>query len=239
MNYLLMLFLSIPHLGSTKVDTSSTDAAVIHETTVNENYNIMKRIEEYAPVQDSIYSEYCSSETQAAKSRNAYILSELWRYNHLKNELKTAITQRDYHVTLFQIFGVYKSPNFTVRNRFEFPFPPIWTKFTPRLFVNSDTMWAPERPQREHSMVITNSTITSRIGGYIYTDDTLYYEILLQHFDQNELVWETTLRTNSVVVQDVKLTQADKARIEKSKKPSFGPPSREKGKSMFRNPAKK
>lgn len=186
-----------------KANKKTIETTLLKSASDNHNYNIMKPIGEYASVQDSIYNVYTSANESDIKKRNAYVLSELWKHKHLNSDIKSAIAETEYELSLFQIFGNHKSPNFTVINSFQFPFPSVWITFTPTLFVNGDTLWAADGPVRSHSMSLVHSTITSRIGGKIFNDDTLQYEILLQETEGKEVLWQTRLKTNTVVVTGV------------------------------------
>lgn len=165
---------------------------------------IEQEISEYEAAQFDIYSEYQNTKNIVIKNRNQYILSELWNENLLDNQIKNEITQNSYKLVLLQVYGKYQAPNFVVRCNHKFPFPSVWTKFTPALLINDKVAWAPEKPQQEHSMSINNSTLTSRIGGVVNNGDIIQYKVLLQQYQDEELLWETTLYTNKVVAQDLK-----------------------------------
>lgn len=164
---------------------------------------IEQEISEYEASQFDIYSEYQRTNDSAVKERNQYILSELWKENLLDNQIKSEITNNKYKLVLLQVYGNYRVPNFVVRCTQEFPFPSVWTKFTPTLLINDEVVWAPDKPQKEHSMVINNSTITSRTGGVVKNGDVVQYKVLLQQFQGEELLWQTNLYTNKVVAQGI------------------------------------
>lgn len=165
---------------------------------------IEQKISEYEGAQFDIYSEYQSTNDITVQERSQYILSELWKEHLLDNQIKCEITNHKYRLVLLQIYGNYRIPNFVVRCIQEFPFPSVWTKFTPTLLINDEVVWAPNEPQKEHSMDINNSTITSRAGGVVKNGDVVQYKVLLQQFQGKELLWETNLYTNKVVAQGLK-----------------------------------
>jgi hypothetical protein len=103
-----------------------------------------------------------------------------------------------------QIYGEYQRPNFVVQCSQTFPFPGVWTHFTPTLYINGEVIDAPKKPQRAHAMSLKNSTITSRTGGALKNGDIVQYQIRMHHEVDKEVVWKRTLWTNRVVVQGLK-----------------------------------
>lgn len=175
--------------------------------TVAPQHYVENRIHEYENIQNQIYSEYKETNDVIIKQRNQYIISELWKENKLINKIKTEITKNKYKLILLQVYGDYQAPNFVVRCNQEFPFPSIWTKYTSTLIINDNVIRAPEKPQKEHSMVLNNSTIISRIGGIVNNGDVVQYKILIQQFQDKQLLWQTVLFTNKVIAQGLKTSK--------------------------------
>ena len=167
----------------------------------------------FACEQEGLLEEFGKSSNEPFRQRSAYLLSELWRDGLLKEKIREQLVRENYHVVLFQIPGNYNAPNFEVRGQQTFPFPEIWTEFTPALYRNDKVEWSPNQPQKAHAMSQNNSTLTSRIGGEIKNGDVLQYRIDIEQMDRSEgsaassattnhlRRWRMSLWTNKLVVQ--------------------------------------
>ncbi len=174
------------------------------EPSVMDNYHALQKIETYSESQQELFETLLSSNSNSSVERNKYILSELWKFGELENELKSKITRHFFNLVLLQIYGNYQAPNFVVRSHHEFPFPSVFTRFTPELIINDKVVWSPGKPQTSHSMSSNNSTITSRIGGVVKNGDVIQYKIIIQEFRRKELKWQYEMFTNKVIAKGLK-----------------------------------
>ncbi len=171
------------------------------------SFFIERRIESFAREQDRICEELEATEDPATKARNAHILAELWQRGLLENEIKDRLVDNYYRAVLFQ-FCAYPGFHSVVRSHQTFPFPSVWMKFTPTLRANGRIIWSPAtEARREHALSLNNSMITSLSGcnlrrGKIKKGDMLQYTIKMQQEVEKEIVWEKTILTNQIVVQD-------------------------------------
>ena len=172
-------------------------------------------LDAYAAEQDRMLEELRHATAQSFWDHSAYVLSELWRAGLLKDEIKEQLVSEHYRVVLLQSHGSGGVPSFVVRCYQTFPFPDIWTEFTPTLYRNDQVEWAPEQPQRAHAMSQNNSTITSRSGGVVKKGDVLQYRIEVSQakrdLSDNRSVntaqvrpWRMTLWTNKLLAQGLK-----------------------------------
>ncbi len=171
---------------------------------VRGRFYVELRNESYSVKQEQIYREFKDTRDAAVRERNAYILSELWKANLLSNEIKDRLVDDYYRLVLLQVYGNYQAPNFVVRCYQTFPFPSVWTRFTPTLYINGEVAWAPKDPQKGHAMSVNNSTITSRIGGVVKNGDVLQYEVKMSQEVDKQVVWEKTIWSNQVIAQGLK-----------------------------------
>ena len=169
--------------------------------------------EAYSGQQEQLYREFSETNDSGIRDRDAYILSELWKANLLRNDIKDRLVDYHYRLVLLQVYGNYQAPNFVVRCYQTFPFPSVWTRFTPILYINNKVVWAPESPQLEKTMSVNNSTITSRIGGVVRNGDVVQYQVKIDQAINNEIVWEKTIWTNPVVAQDLKQDRENCQRV--------------------------
>ena len=167
-------------------------------------YFIERPIKSFAEEQGRLCGELETAGDPATKARNAHILTELWRAGLLRNEIKDSLVDRYYKAVLFQFRGPYPGLHFVVRSHHTFPFPAVYTSFTPTLYVNDEAIWSPERPQTTHAMSNNNGMLTSLSGGFgkIKVGDVLHYSITMQQEVDREIVWEKTILTDKIAVQD-------------------------------------
>ena len=170
-------------------------------------------LDAYAAEQDGLLDEFQRTSVQAFKDRSAYLLSELWNAGLLRDEIKEQLVKEHYRVVLLQIYGNYGAPNFVVKGYQTFPFPEIWTEFTPTLYRNHRVEWSSDKPTTEHAMSANNCVITSRIGGVLNNGDILQYRIVMRQADRSPREssgnmsadqvrpWEVSLWSNKLVVQ--------------------------------------
>lgn len=154
--------------------------------------------------QKQLYQEFTAARETDDRERTAHILAEHWQSNGLRKNIKDGLVDRHYRFELRQVYGENQSPNFVVRCSQTFPFPDVWTHFTPTLYINGEAVWAPKKPQTSHAMSVNNSVVTSRVGGSLKNGDVVQYQIEMLHEVDNETVWKRTLWTNQIVVQDLK-----------------------------------
>jgi hypothetical protein len=173
-------------------------------TDVGEALHVEPRAKSYSAKQKKLYRKFTESSETADREQTASILSELWRENRLRKNIKNGLLDRHYRFVLRQIDGEYQRPNFDVRCSQTFAFPDVWIHFTPTLYINGEVVWAPKKPQRSHAMSLSDSTITSRTGGPFNNGDIVQYQIRMHHEVDEEVVWTRTLWTNRVVVEGLK-----------------------------------
>ena len=161
-------------------------------------------IENCAVWQIDILTEYEKSKDEDIKARDAFILSRLWKEGLLKNEIKDYLVGKYYKLALIQSHGNYNVPNWQVQSQQSFPFPSFWVSFTPTLYKNGQVEWAPGTPQKEHAMSINSSTITSHTGGIFENGDMIYYTIKIEQKENNEVLWEKTIKTNEVILRELR-----------------------------------
>ncbi len=167
-------------------------------------YYVERRIKSLAEEQGRLCGELETAGDPATKARNAHILTELWRSGLLRNEIKDSLVDRYYRAVLLQFRGPYPDLHFVVRSHHTLPFPAVYTSFTPILYANDKAIWSPGRPQTTHAMSNNNGMLTSLSGGFgkIKVGDVLHYSITMQQEVDKEIVWEKTILTNKITVQD-------------------------------------
>jgi tetratricopeptide (TPR) repeat protein len=149
----------------------------------------------YLPEQQEIICrDFCASKNQD----KAQTLADLWREGFLKNEFKERLVQEHYQLVLRQISTSGGSSSWDVRCEQTFPFPDVWTEFTPTLYVNDEVKWAPGRSQTSRSMSVTGGNpITSMSGGKFKNGDVLQYKIDLRQKPK----WQISLWTNKITLE--------------------------------------
>jgi hypothetical protein len=120
----------------------------------------------------------------------------------LKDEIKEQLTQEYYQLVLRQIpTGGY--PSWDVRCNQTFPFPDVYTDFTPTLYLNDQVKWSPGHSQKACAMTATNDPITSMSGGEFKNGDVLQCKIVLSQ-TANGRSWQMSLQSNKIVLQGLK-----------------------------------
>ncbi len=200
--------------GATPQDQSrkkmeSEGAAILSRTDAGPT--ALLELDTYAAEQDGLLDEFCRTSVQAFKDRSAYLLSELWRAGMLKDEIKQQLVRDHYRMVLFQVYGNDGAPNVVVRGFQTFPFPDVWTEFTPTLYRNGQVEWSPGKAQKAHVMSINNSTITSQIGGALNHGDVLQYRIVLRQSGDATVgqmrPWEVSVWSNRLLVQGIQKSE--------------------------------
>jgi hypothetical protein len=156
-----------------------------------------------AEAQRKIYNELCETHDPTIKDRDAPQLSNLWHDGLLDDSIKDQITQTDYHLELRQIFSSDGIASFEVHCSETFPFPDVYTDFTPTQYVNNQIKWAPGKPQAACSMTVGAGT--SQSGGVFNNGDIVQYKIELTQTDR-ELgrPWQISLWSNKLVLQKLR-----------------------------------
>jgi len=158
-----------------------------------------------AEQQRKIYTEFCQTQDSTIKDRDAHILSNLWQDGLLDDGIKDQSAQDNYHLVLRQDFSSDGVPGWEVKCSQTFPFPDIYTEFTPTLYLNGQVNWAPKEPQGAHSMTVTNGNITSMSGGDFKNGDVVQYKIDLTQTDRDRgRQWQVSLWSNKIVLQKLK-----------------------------------
>jgi hypothetical protein len=79
-----------------------------------------------------------------------------------------------------------------------FPFPDVYTAFTPTQYLNDQVSWAPGSPQKSCSMTVTNA-LTSMAGGAFKNGDIIQYKIELMQKDTDRgRSWQKSLWSNKI-----------------------------------------
>jgi len=169
----------------------------------SEQFFIERPIKSFVKEQDRLVEEFEEARDEVVKARNAQILAELWQRGLLNNKIKDHLVSKYYRALLFQFKGRYPAYHFVVRVHHDFPFPGVWTKYTPTLRANGKAIWAPDSPQTQRSLAVNNSLLTSFSGARdeIGEGVVLQYSIKMQQEVDKEIVWEKTILTNKLVVQ--------------------------------------
>jgi len=151
-----------------------------------------------AKQQEGIFKEFNDTAIQAERSHDAKILSDLWRADLLKDEIKDQLALDHYHVLLRQIVSPNGVPAVVVDCSQTFPFPDVYTAFTPTQYLNDQVSWAPGSPQKSCSMTVTN-TLTSMAGGAFKNGDIIQYKIELMQKDTDRgRSWQKSLWSNKI-----------------------------------------
>ena len=149
--------------------------------------------------QELLYENFSQATAPAEKDRLARKLADLWRVSLLMAEVKEKLAQEHFHIVLRQLGHTY--PSWEVKAEMTFPFPDIWTEFTPTLYVNGEVKWAPSSPQMSRSLSVSGSDpITSMSGGVFRNGDVLQCKIHLRQGKQ----WQTLLWTNKIVLENLR-----------------------------------
>jgi len=156
-----------------------------------------------AEQQEAIFKEFNQTNAQATKDNDAQILSDLWRAGLLKDEIKEQLVQEHYQLVLRQLPAGNGVPGWDVRTSQTFPFPNVYTAFTPTLFSNNQVKWSPGESQTSFAMSITNAVITSMTGGVFKNGDVLQCKIDLSQ-TVNGRSWQTSLKSNKITLQGLK-----------------------------------
>jgi hypothetical protein len=158
-----------------------------------------------AEAQRNIYNQFCQTQDPVVKDQDARRLSNLWHDGLLDDSIKDQLTQEHYHLELRQIFSSDGIPDFGVQCSQTFPFPDVYTDFTPTQFVNDQIKWAPSESQRSCSMTVSNDPITSQTGGVLKSGDVLQYKIDLTQTDRESgRQWQISLWSNKLVLQKLR-----------------------------------
>lgn len=150
--------------------------------------------------QATLYDAFSQATNKNERERLAQKLSGMWRDSTLRDEVKEKLAQEQFHVVMRQLPG-RDYPSWEANADFSFPFPDIWTDFTPTLYVNGEVRWAPGSPQLSRSMSVSGSTpLTSMSGGTFKNGDELQCKIVLRQAKK----WETTLWTNKITLEKMR-----------------------------------
>ena len=150
--------------------------------------------------QEAISKEFNQTTTQAAKDNDAQILSDLWRAGLLKDEIKEQLVQEHYQFVLQQIPSKDGIPSWIVKCHQTFPFPNVYTAFTPTLFANNQVNWSPGESQTSCDMSATNVVIASMTGGDFKNEDVLQCKVDLSQTGNGQS-WQKSLWSNKIVLQ--------------------------------------
>jgi hypothetical protein len=153
-----------------------------------------------AEEQAKIFELFKQTQIQSDKNRDAQILSDLWRADLLKDEIKEQLVQEHYQIMLQQIPSRDGIPSWIANCRQTFPFPNVYTAFTPALFVNGQVDWAPTESQTSFGMYHTNAVIASMTGGKFKNGDILQCKIDLSQ-TVNGQSWKMSLWSNKITLQ--------------------------------------
>lgn len=149
--------------------------------------------------QEWLYKSFCQATAPTEKERLGQTLAAMWRDGTLHDDVKETLAQEQFHVVLRQLG--HDSPSWEVNVEFTFPFPDIWTEFTPTLYRNDEVKWAPGRKQTSRSMSVSGSApITSMSGGEFKNGDVLQCQIDLRQKPK----WQISLWTNKITLQGLK-----------------------------------
>ena len=157
------------------------------------------------PLQEKLAQKFDQAEDSADKQHSAHNLSRLWRTGFLADQTKRQLVERHYRLVLRQLPKEW--PSWEVRIEPLFPFPHVWTDFTPTLYQNGRVKWSPGRPQTSRAMddagKPSGDPIASMGGGEFRNGDVLQCKIdLAQKVDGQP--WQITLWTDKVVLQGLK-----------------------------------
>ena len=197
-NFLIVICVSVL-LAKTEV-SHSYDSSLIWDSDIV----LTEPIENCAVWQIDILAEYEKNKDEDIRARDAFILNQLWNEGLLKSEIKDYLVGKYYKLALIQSYGNNSVPNWQVQSQQSFPFPSFWVSFTPILYKNGQVEWAPAEPQTVHSMAINSSTITSHTGGVFENGDVIYYTIKIEQKENDEVLWEKTIKTNEVTLKGLK-----------------------------------
>lgn len=150
--------------------------------------------------QEAIFATFNQSKDQAENDSNGQTLSFLWRAGLLNDEIKEQLMQKHYRIVLQQISSRDGVPSWVVHSSLTFPFPNVYTAFTPTLYLNDQVKWSPGEPQTLCAMNATNNPITSMTGGVFKNGDALQCKIDLSQ-TVNGKVWSNSLWSNKIVLQ--------------------------------------
>ncbi|MDQ6630740.1 MAG: hypothetical protein M3Y82_03160, partial [Verrucomicrobiota bacterium] len=137
------------------------------------------------------------------KEHDAQTLSDLWRADLLKGEIKGQLIEKYYHLVLRQIPTKDGYPSWDVRSSQTFPFPDVYTDFTPTLYLNNQVKWSPGESQTACAMTATNNPITSMSGGEFKNGDVLQCKIDLRQKVGGQS-WQKSLWTEKITLQGLK-----------------------------------
>lgn len=158
-----------------------------------------------AEQQRKIYTEFCQAKDPAVKDHDAHTLSNLWHDSLLDDGIKDRLTQENYHLVLQQIFSNDGVPCWEVHCSQAFPFPDVYTAFTPTLYLNGQINWDPLESQRSCSMTVTNDSLTGQTGGDLKNGDVVQYKINLTQTDRDRgRQWQISLWSNKLVLEKLK-----------------------------------
>jgi hypothetical protein len=162
-------------------------------------------VAEDVKAQRKLYTEFSQVEVPDAKDRAARTLSELWQEGLLDDGIKDRLAQEHYHLVLRQITSSDGYPGWEVDCSQTFPFPDVYTTFTPTLYLNDQVNWSPGKPQRSWSMTVTNDALWSQTGGVFKNGDVVQYKFDLNQTDRDRgRQWQISLWSNKITLQKLK-----------------------------------
>jgi hypothetical protein len=159
-----------------------------------------------AELQTKVLRRFDLLKNSPEKNIAAQILSDLWFADFLGDQIKGQLAEEHYHLVLRQLpYDGY--PSWDVRSVLTFPFPEVWTDFTPTLYVNNQVKWSPGQPQSSCAMNSTSNSfgnpITSMSGGGFRNGDVLQCKIDLRQM-VNRRPWQMSLWTDKIELQGLK-----------------------------------
>jgi hypothetical protein len=153
--------------------------------------------------QETFYKVFNQTKDQTEKETAAQTLSDLWRAGLLDNQIKEQLLRDHYQLVLRQIPSKDGVPSWIVYSSLTFPFPDVYTDFTPTLYSNDQIKWSPGKPQTSCAMTATNNPITSMTGGVFKNGDVLQCRIDLGQTIRGQS-WQTSVWTSKLVLQGLK-----------------------------------
>ena len=153
--------------------------------------------------QEEIFKGFRQTKDPVEKDRNAQTLSDIWGAGLLSDEIRDQLVQDYFQLVLRQISPSYGVPSWIVHSSQNFPFPDIYTAFTPILYSNDQVKWSPGDPQSSCAMTATNNPIASMSGGVFKNGDILQCRVELRQ-TVNGRAWRKTLWSNKIVLQGLK-----------------------------------
>ena len=147
----------------------------------------------YLPEQQEIlYQQFSATQNKDA----AQALAGVWREGFLKDELRDRLVQAHYRLVMQQRPANY--PVWEVRIYQTFPFPDIYTEYTPTLYLNGELKQS--LGQSSHAMSATNNPVASMAGGEFKNGDVLQVKVDMKQKRQ----WQASLWTNKITLEGLK-----------------------------------